>query len=134
MVGSLSSCRLPVPFLIKTLLPRSALTGLIPDVWFKPCEVWEIKGADITLSPVYPAGRDSLGGERGLSVRFPRFIQIREEKGWEEATTSEQCVFPTSPGLSNTRTEESVMLLSRFSNFYRAQSGEEHEGELDGEW
>lgn len=42
-----------------------------------------------TLSPVYPAAQ-SLLGERGVSVRFPRFMKIREDKGIEQATSSEQ--------------------------------------------
>lgn len=44
----------------------------------------------ITRSPVYSAGQSYLGGDRGLSIRFPRFIKIREDKGCEDATTSEQ--------------------------------------------
>ncbi|ORY29532.1 hypothetical protein BCR39DRAFT_532000 [Naematelia encephala] len=64
--------------------------GLRPDYWFEPSEVWEIRGADITLSPVYPAAASLLGSERGLSVRFPRFIKIRQDKSWEQATTSDQ--------------------------------------------
>ncbi|GAA5976630.1 hypothetical protein JCM10908_005575 [Rhodotorula pacifica] len=63
--------------------------SLRPDIWFKPSEVWEIRGADFTLSPVYPAAR-SLLGERGCSIRFPRFIKVREDKGIENATTAEQ--------------------------------------------
>lgn len=27
-----------------------------------------------------------VGGERGLSTRFPRFLRVREDKGVEEAT------------------------------------------------
>lgn len=42
-----------------------------------------------TLSPVYPAAQ-SLLGERGVSVRFPRFMKIREDKSIEQATSSEQ--------------------------------------------
>lgn len=64
--------------------------GLRPDFWFAPSEVWEIRGADISLSPVYPAASSHLGGERGLSIRFPRFMKIREDKTWEEATSSLQ--------------------------------------------
>lgn len=53
-------------------------------------QVWEIRGADISLSPVYTAAASHLGSERGLSIRFPRFIRRREDKSWEEATTAEQ--------------------------------------------
>ncbi|KAM0788433.1 hypothetical protein ACM66B_001568 [Microbotryomycetes sp. NB124-2] len=63
--------------------------NLRPSVWFKPSEVWEIRGADFTLSPVYPAAAQFLG-ERGVSVRFPRFMKIREDKSVEHATSSEQ--------------------------------------------
>ncbi|KAK4058439.1 hypothetical protein OIO90_000598 [Microbotryomycetes sp. JL221] len=63
--------------------------NLRPSVWFQPSEVWEIRGADFTLSPVYPAAAQFLG-ERGVSVRFPRFIKIREDKSIEQATSSEQ--------------------------------------------
>ncbi|KAK1927440.1 ATP-dependent DNA ligase [Papiliotrema laurentii] len=64
--------------------------GLRPNVWFRPDEVWEIRGADITLSPVYPAAATQLGSERGLSIRFPRFMRTREDKSWEQATTAEE--------------------------------------------
>jgi DNA ligase-1 len=64
--------------------------GLTPERWFLPREVWEIRGADITLSPVYPAAASYIGGERGLSLRFPRFIRVREDKGVEDATSAEE--------------------------------------------
>jgi len=38
---------------------------------------------------VYTAGAAYIGGERGLSIRFPRFIRKREDKTVDEATTSE---------------------------------------------
>lgn len=31
-----------------------------------------------------------LGSERGLSIRFPRFMKLRDDKSWEQATTSDQ--------------------------------------------
>lgn len=44
----------------------------------------------ITLSPVYPAAASLLGSKRGLSIRFPRFMKLRDDKSWEQATTSDQ--------------------------------------------
>lgn len=61
-----------------------------PDIWFNPQEVWQIAAADITSSPVYTAAASFLGMDRGVSLRFPRFISVREDKGIEEATTTEQ--------------------------------------------
>ncbi|SCV74165.1 BQ2448_6597 [Microbotryum intermedium] len=69
--------------------PEIEAAGLRPSIWFKPNEVWEMRGADFTLSPVYPAAQHILG-ERGVSVRFPRFIKVREDKSIEQATTTEQ--------------------------------------------
>ncbi|KAI1489940.1 DNA ligase 1 [Biscogniauxia mediterranea] len=59
-----------------------------PDVWFEPQEVWEVAFADITLSPTYTAALGLASLDRGLSLRFPRFLRKREDKGIEEASTS----------------------------------------------
>ena len=59
-----------------------------PDVWFEPQEVWEMAFADITLSPTYTAAIGLVSEERGLSLRFPRFLRVREDKGIEEASSS----------------------------------------------
>ncbi|CAN8105590.1 unnamed protein product [Discula destructiva] len=64
-------------------------TGPKPDVWFEPQEVWEMAFADVTLSPTYTAAIGLVSEERGLSLRFPRFLQVREDKGIEEASSSE---------------------------------------------
>ncbi|KAJ3571696.1 hypothetical protein NP233_g3582 [Leucocoprinus birnbaumii] len=61
--------------------------GFQPDVYFRPQEVWEIRGADITLSPVSVAARGLVSSVRGLSLRFPRFLKIREDKSIEQAST-----------------------------------------------
>ncbi|KAH6615942.1 hypothetical protein B0J18DRAFT_292672 [Chaetomium sp. MPI-SDFR-AT-0129] len=62
--------------------------GGIPDVWFEPQEVWEVAFADITVSPTYTAAIGLAREDRGLSLRFPRFLRKREDKGVEEASTS----------------------------------------------
>ncbi|OCB86868.1 ATP-dependent DNA ligase [Sanghuangporus baumii] len=55
----------------------------------KPQEVWEIRGADITLSPVSAAALGLVSRDRGLSLRFPRFIHVREDKGITDASSPE---------------------------------------------
>ncbi|KAL8781158.1 MAG: hypothetical protein Q9213_006126 [Squamulea squamosa] len=60
-----------------------------PDVWFEPQEVWEMAFADITKSPTYLAAMGLVSEDRGLSMRFPRFLKVREDKGIDEASTSE---------------------------------------------
>ncbi|KAK4890744.1 hypothetical protein LTR27_010563 [Elasticomyces elasticus] len=60
-----------------------------PDVWFEPQEVWEMAFADITLSPTYTAAIGLVNEDRGLSMRFPRFLKVREDKSIEEASTNE---------------------------------------------
>lgn len=60
-----------------------------PDVWFEPQEVWEMAFADITLSPTYTAAIGLVSDERGLSLRFPRFLKVRDDKSIDEATTSD---------------------------------------------
>ncbi|KAJ3483685.1 hypothetical protein NLG97_g7248 [Lecanicillium saksenae] len=64
-----------------------------PDVWFEPKYVWEVKTADLTLSPRYKAGcKEGVdpAGDKGISLRFPRFIKIRDDKKPDEATSSRQ--------------------------------------------
>jgi DNA ligase-1 len=60
-----------------------------PDVWFEPKEVFEIGFGDITISPTYRAGIGLVSDDRGLSLRFPRFLKKRDDKGIDEASTSE---------------------------------------------
>ena len=60
-----------------------------PDVWFEPQEVWEMAFADITKSPTYLAAIGLVDEDRGLSMRFPRFLKTREDKGIDEASTAD---------------------------------------------
>lgn len=65
------------------------VTGESPQLWFEPSEVWEIRGADLTLSPVHKAAAGRMHQERGVSLRFPRYIRSRPDKSIEQATGPE---------------------------------------------
>ena len=56
---------------------------IYPDVWFEPNLVLEVFGAEITKSPHHTCAH-------GLALRFPRFLNFRENKKAEQATYSEE--------------------------------------------
>lgn len=63
-----------------------------PDPALRDTQVWEVKCADLSKSPVHKAaiGKIAQEPDRGISIRFPRLLREREDKDPEQATTSDQ--------------------------------------------
>lgn len=61
---------------------------LEPDVWISPEIVCEIRADEITQSPVHSAGKTEKN--LGLALRFPRFVQYRDDKSASDATTARE--------------------------------------------
>lgn len=79
-----------------------------PDVWIDPTVVWEVKGASLSLSPTHTAGIGQDDGtvladasvetgnecketheKKGIALRFPRLLRVRDDKSIEDISTSE---------------------------------------------
>lgn len=85
-LGTLSPRRVPTE--LRAL--RSWRRSIDPRTLPVRRQVWEIRGADITVSPVHKAAVGLVHPERGLSLRFPRFIRKRPDKGLRDATSPAQ--------------------------------------------
>jgi DNA ligase 1 len=73
--------------------PPEVTTELEPDRWMRPGLVLEVRGAELTLSPIHGAAKGAIRPEAGLALRFPRFTgRIRDDKAPTDATTSDELV------------------------------------------
>ncbi|KAF2951706.1 DNA ligase 6 isoform X2 [Oryza sativa Japonica Group] len=73
------------------ILPKKPVyykTDELPELWFSAEQVWEIRGADLTLSPVHHAAIGLVHPSRGISVRMPRYIRSRPDRSPEDCSTA----------------------------------------------
>ena len=67
--------------------PDDVDSVLVPSKWVKPKYVIVVKADEITRSPTHTCCRRE---GQGLALRFPRFVELRADKGPEDATTEEE--------------------------------------------
>ncbi|HVL48004.1 MAG TPA: ATP-dependent DNA ligase [Candidatus Thermoplasmatota archaeon] len=76
------------PTTVEARHPR-VRSRLAADTWFVPTLVAEVRGAELTLSPIHTALADVLKSGSGVAVRFPRFTGTwRRDKAPEDATST----------------------------------------------
>lgn len=94
----------PYNFLVGDMLITSDIQ------WFRPIQVWELQAADLSLSSVHRGGIHKLTaekGDRGIGLRFPRFLRVRDDKKAEQATNVDQILdMYYSQGGTNTATDQ----------------------------
>ncbi len=84
----LSDVRAMLSDLVADRQPTRVNVRMKPDVWIYPEKILEVKGAEITLSPIHTCS-SGLYDNQGLALRFPRFTgRFRNDKKPEDCTKS----------------------------------------------
>lgn len=88
-------CRLPEIFskFIVKVKPENVISKIEPDFWIYPEKVLEVRGAELTLSPIHTCAYNEVKKGAGIAVRFPRFTgKWREDKKSTDSTTTTEIV------------------------------------------
>jgi len=72
--------------------PKEVSSRIEADIWFYPTKVYEIKGADLSTSPIHTCAMDEIKEKAGIAIRFPRFTRFRDDKNPELATTTQEVI------------------------------------------
>ena len=59
-----------------------------PDVWLDATETWEVRAADLSISPAHTGAMDRVKAGKGIALRFPRFLRVRDDKAPQQCTSS----------------------------------------------
>lgn len=67
--------------------------NLNPEIYFEPTVLLEVKGAEITYSPVHTCAKGQIKKGFGLALRFPRYTgRVRDDKTPEQATSAQEII------------------------------------------
>lgn len=79
-----------MPQELRSYAVRKALAE--PAVWLRPEIVVEVRAQAVSASEVHSCLAARRGGvdSRGVSLRFPAFVRLRDDKGPEEATSEDE--------------------------------------------
>jgi DNA ligase-1 len=72
--------------------PKDVNSKMEADVWFDPVKVLEVRGADLSTSPIHTCAIDVIKKDNGIAIRFPRFVRYRDDKRAELATTTNEVI------------------------------------------
>jgi DNA ligase-1 len=70
--------------------PNNIISKIEPDFWVTPKYIVVVAADEITKSPMHTCASALFKLDKGLALRFPRMLNLRETKGPYDATTSEE--------------------------------------------